>query len=68
MKSNLRFNQPINVQTQAGDLPGRLVGLDETGDLARVTIDRDNAPIWFRDAHKSKCPQVWVSRKDVEER
>ena len=60
------FNQPIIVRNELGDLPGLLTGLDETGQLARVTIDRDRAPQFFRDAHKSKHPNVWVSLRDVE--
>ena len=59
------FNQPVTVKTDRGDLPARLVGVDETGLLARVTVDRDASPQWFADAHKSKHPQVWVSLKDV---
>jgi hypothetical protein len=66
IRTHLKFNQPMTVKTDRGDLPALLVGVDDTGHLARVSVYTARAPEWFQEAHTSRHPHVWVSLADVE--
>lgn len=57
---------PVTVHTERGDLRGTLLGIDPRLQLAQVCIPTKDAPAWFREAHPSPAPNVWVSVKDVE--
>ena len=56
----------VVVRDDRGDLRGLLIGRDPERGLCLVSVKRADAPGWFKDAHTSPAPHVWVKTEKVE--
>ena len=55
----------VVVRDGRGDLRGLLIGRDPERGMSLVSVKRADAPGWFRDAHTSPAPHVWVNAESV---
>ena len=56
---------PVTVLDDRGDYHGLLIGADPARGQSLVAVTRLTAPAWFKAAHVSKCPHVFVASEKV---
>jgi hypothetical protein len=65
MSDNMPYYAKVTILDDRGNYTGLLIGENVDHTEALISVTRKDAPEWFRDAHKSPSPHVWVRIEQV---